>query len=92
MGFPAATFSSFMCACSLIMTKSCYQSDLEHLPTSKVLELLSLTDHGVITRPPTNSKGGNVYLYSYGENILVRKVSLLHCFMTVINLILQEVA
>ena len=51
------------------MTKSCYQSDLEHLPTSKVLELLSLMDHGVITRPPTNPKGGNVYLYSYGEDI-----------------------
>lgn len=51
------------------MIELCYQSDLEHLPTSKVLEFLSSTDHGVITRPPTNPKGGDVYLYSYGEDV-----------------------
>ena len=69
------------------MTKSCYQSDLEYLPTSKIVELLSSTNHGVITRPPTNPKGGDVYVYSYED---ISKKS--HCFMTVINLILQEVA
>ena len=66
------------------MTKSCYQSDLEYLPTSKIVELLSSTN---ITRPPTNPKGGDVYVYFYED---ISKKS--HCFVTVINLILQEVA
>ena len=50
-------------------SQSCYQTDLEHLPPTKALELLLTTDNkSIITQPPINPHDGHVYLYSYGTD------------------------
>ena len=50
----------------------CYHTDLDHLPTTKVLQLLSsaTSDENITTivHPPVNPKGGDVYLFSYGHD------------------------
>ena len=49
----------------------CYDTDLDHLANTKVLQLLpSISDEHVTTKThlPVNPKGGNVFLFSYGQD------------------------
>ena len=49
----------------------CYHTDLDHLANTKVLQLLSSTSDERVTtisHPPVNPKGGDVFLFSYGQD------------------------